>query len=69
MLAIMIKPFEILKEDVVENGTLVLYKVSKSVMTGPNTKTKTSVSSTIFVTDGLDVEEELVTHLKSGGWL
>ena len=65
----MIKTFEILKEDVVENGTLVLYRVSKSIMTGPNTKTKTTVSSTIFVTDGLDVEEELVTHLKSGGWL
>lgn len=69
MLATMIKPFEILKEDVVENGTLVLYRVSKSVMTGSNTKTKTTVSSTIFVTDGLDVEKELVTHLKSGGWL
>jgi len=65
----MIKPFEILKEDVVDNGTLVLYKVFKSIMTGPNTKTKTTVSSTIFVADGLDVEEELVTHLKSGGWL
>ena len=65
----MIKPFEILKEDVVENGTLVLYRVSKSIMTNANTKIKTTVSSTIFVTNGLDVEEELVTHLKSGGWL
>ena len=69
MLAFMIKPFEILKEDVVENGTLVLYKVSKSVMTGPNTKTKTTVSSTIFVENDLNIEEELVIHLKSGGWL
>ena len=65
----MIKTFEILKEDVVENGTLVLYRVSKSIMTNANTKIKTTVSSTIFVTDGLDVEEELVTHLKAGGWL
>lgn len=65
----MIKPFEILKEDVVDDGTLILYKVYKSVMTGPNTKTKTTVSSTIFVADGLNAEEELVIHLKAGGWL
>jgi len=69
MLAIMIKPFEILKEDIVENGTLVLYKVSKSVMTNANTKTKTTVSSTIFVENNLNIEEELVIHLKAGGWL
>ena len=65
----MIKPFEILKEDVVTNGTLVLYKVFKSVMTDSNTKTKTTVSSTIFVADGLNVEEQLVIHLKAGNWL
>ena len=65
----MIKPFEILKEDVVTNGTLVLYKVFKSVMTDANTKTKTTVSSTIFVADGLNVEEQLVIHLKAGNWL
>jgi len=65
----MIKPFEILKEDIVENGTLVLYKVSKSVMTNANTKTKTTVSSTIFVENNLNIEEELVIHLKAGGWL
>jgi len=65
----MIKPFKVIKEDVVSDGTLVLYKVSKSVMKDDNTKTKTTVTSTIFVADDLNIEEELITHLKAGNWL
>jgi hypothetical protein len=65
----MIKPFEILKEDAADGGTLILYKVCKSVQKDRNTTTKTTATSTIFVADGLDIEQELVTHLRAGNWL
>ena len=65
----MIKPFEILREDVCEDGTLVLYKVTKSSMTEINRMSRKSVTSTIFVLDGLDIEAELVKNLREGGWL
>lgn len=65
----MIKPFEILKEDAADGGTLILYKVWKSVQKDRETITKTTATSTIFVANGLNVEEELVTHLKAGNWL
>tara|TARA_B110000902_G_scaffold29361_1_gene31680 strand:- start:563 stop:760 length:198 start_codon:yes stop_codon:yes gene_type:complete len=65
----MIKPFEILKEDAADGGTLILYKVWKSVQKDRETIIKTTATSTIFVANGLNVEEELVTHLKAGNWL
>jgi len=65
----MIKPFEILREDLGNEGTLVLYKVSKIKVADNGNATKTSVTSTIFVETGLDTEEELVKNLIEGGWL
>jgi hypothetical protein len=65
----MIKPFEILREVVTADGLMVLYKVTKSAMTDEATKTKTTVTSTMFVASGLNVEEALATHLKACGWL
>lgn len=65
----MIKPFEILKEEPAEGGILIVYKVSKSVMVDLKTLSRTTVTSTIFVGEGLNTEDELVIHLRAGGWL
>jgi hypothetical protein len=65
----MIKPFEILREDPTADGTVILYKVSKSTMSDVSTKKQITVTSTMFVSSGLDIEAELVVHLRAGGWL
>ena len=65
----MIKPFEIIREDVREDGTLVLYSVTKTQKTENGLRKKNSITSTIFVGKGLNTEEELVKNLIQGGWL
>ena len=53
----------------VDKAKDVLNKSKSTAKKVTASTTKTTATSTIFVADGLDIEQELVTHLKAGNWL
>ena len=65
----MIKPFNILQETIRDDGTMVLYNATKTTMADSGAVTKKTITSTIFVETGLDIEQELVKNLRQGGWI
>jgi len=65
----MIKPFNVIKEDVVDDGTVVLYNATKVSKAEGGAVSKKKITATMFVAEGLDIEQELVKLLRQGGWL